>query len=82
MENKEETMTETIAQLESYKRITMLVIFVILFFGIAFLSLYLIAVGTMLIVLYVMIEIKIESMQQFALLKKFIRRENGKSKGK
>jgi hypothetical protein len=82
MENKEETMTETIAQLESYKRITMLVIFVILFFGIAFLSLYLIAVGTMLIVLYVMIEIKIESMQQFELLKKFIRRENGKSKGK
>lgn len=82
MENKEETMTETIAQLESYKRITMLVIFVILFFGIAFLSLYLIAVGTMLIVLYVMIEIKIESIQQFELLKKFIRRENGKSKGK
>ena len=75
-------MAETIAQLESYKRITMLVIFVILFFGIAFLSLYLIAVGTMLIVLYVMIEIKIESIRQFELLKKFIRRENGKSKGK
>ena len=81
MENKEETMTETIAQLESYKRITMLAVFLILFFGIAFLSVYLIAVGTMLIVLYVMIEIKIESIQQFELLKKFIRRENGKSKG-
>ena len=74
-------MTETIAQLESYKRITMLAVFLILFFGIAFLSVYLIAVGTMLIVLYVMIEIKIESIQQFELLKKFIRRENGKSKG-
>lgn len=82
MENKEETMTETIAQLESYKRITMLAVFLILFFGVAFLSVYLIAVGTMLIVLYVMIEIKIESIQQFELLKKFIRRENGKSKGK
>ena len=78
-------MAETIAQLESYKRITMLAmlaVFLILFFGIAFLSVYLIAVGTMLIVLYVMIEIKIESIQQFELLKKFIRRENGKSKGK
>lgn len=75
-------MTETIAQLESYKRITMLAVFLILFFGVAFLSVYLIAVGTMLIVLYVMIEIKIESIQQFELLKKFIRRENGKSKGK
>ena len=75
-------MAETIAQLESYKRITMLAVFLILFFGVAFLSVYLIAVGTMLIVLYVMIEIKIESIQQFELLKKFIRRENGKSKGK
>jgi hypothetical protein len=75
-------MAETIAQLESYKRVTMLAVFLILFFGVAFLSVYLIAVGTMLIVLYVMIEIKIESIQQFELLKKFIRRENGKSKGK
>ena len=74
-------MAETIAQLESYKRITMLAVFLILFFGIAFLSVYLIAVGTMLIVLYVMIEIKIESIQQFEMLKNFIRRENGK-KGK
>jgi hypothetical protein len=74
-------MAETIAQLESYKRITMLAVFLILFFGVAFLSVYLIAVGTMLIVLYVMIEIKIESIQQFEMLKNFIRRENGK-KGK
>ena len=74
-------MAETIAQLESYKRITMLAVFLILFFGVAFLSVYLIAVGTMLIVLYVMIEIKIESIQQFEMLKNFIRRENGE-KGK
>ena len=74
-------MTETIAQLNSYKRVTMLALFLILFFGVAFLSLYLITVGTMLIVLYVMTEIKIESIQQFELLKNFIRRQNGK-KGK
>ena len=75
-------MTETITQLESYKRITMLAVFLILFFGVAFLSVYLITIGTMLIILYVMLELKIESIKQFDMLKKFLRRDNGKGKVK
>jgi hypothetical protein len=69
---------ETQAQLQSYSNITLMAVFFMLFFGVAFLSLYIIAIATMLLVLYVMLQIRLESTRQFEQIKKLLEGKHGK----
>lgn len=69
------------AALNDYKAITVVAMLIVLFFGFALLSPYLIMIAILLVVIYVMLELKIESMEQFELLENFLR-EYGKRKKK
>lgn len=71
-------MKENIPQIQTYANVTLLAVFILLFFGVAFLSVYILTIGTMLIVVYVMLQIKIESIRQFNEIKKLFGEKYGK----
>lgn len=70
------TKPPTLKDLERASRIVLIAVIFVLLWGVLFLSVYLVAIATMLAVVYSIIVLKISGIRQFEALKKLVSEAN------